>query len=109
MKNEFLIAKNIKEFISLLDDIIDNYPRKYFELRNKLFNTSYELLEIIYVANYTTDKKDYYNIIMSKISMLDFYLELSFKNKFISSKVCYKYSNKLLAINKMVNKWLHES
>lgn len=41
MKNEFLIVKNIKEFIVSLDNFLNNYPRKEYELRNRLVNTSY--------------------------------------------------------------------
>ena len=78
MKNELIIVKNIKEFIYSLDLIIDNYPRKYYELRNNIMNTSYKLLELVFCSNY---KKDYLDKIFSLISMLDFYLEISFKKK----------------------------
>ena len=81
MKNEFLIVKNIKEFIVSLDNFLNNYPRKEYELRNRLVNTSYDLLELVYRSNY---KKDYLDRISSLISMLDFYLELSFKKKIIN-------------------------
>lgn len=102
MKNEFLIVKNIKEFIVSLDNFLNNYPRKEYELRNRLVNTSYDLLELVYRSNY---KKDYLDRISSLISMLDFYLELSFKKKIINEKRVMNMSNKLLIINKMVYKW----
>ncbi len=102
MKNEFLIVKNIKEFIVSLDNFLNNYPRKEYELRNRLVNTSYDLLELVYISNY---KKDYLDRISSLISMLDFYLELSFKKKIINEKRVMNMSNKLLIINKMVYKW----
>lgn len=102
MKNEFLIVKNIKEFIVSLDKFLNNYPRKEYELRNRLVNTSYDLLELVYRSNY---KKDYLDRISSLISMLDFYLELSFKKKIINEKRVMNMSNKLLIINKMVYKW----
>lgn len=102
MKNEFLIVKNIKEFIVSLDNFLNNYPRKEYELRNRLVNTSYDLLELVYRSNY---KKDYLDRISSLISMIDFYLELSFKKKIINEKRVMNMSNKLLIINKMVYKW----
>ena len=102
MKNEYLIVKNIKEFILSLDNFLSNYPRKEYELRNRLVNTSYDLLELVYRSNY---KKDYLDRISSLISMLDFYLELSFKKKIINEKRVMNMSNKLLIINKMVYKW----
>ena len=102
MKNELIIVKNIKEFIYNVDLIIENYPKKEYELRNRLVNTSYDLLELVYRSNY---KKDYLDRIFSLISMLDFYLELSFKKKIINEKRVMNLSNKLLIINKMVYKW----
>ena len=48
MNDKFTIAKYIKEFIMILDDYLINYPRKYFELRNRLVNDSYELLELVF-------------------------------------------------------------
>ena len=102
MKNEFLIVKNIKEFIVSLDNFLNNYPRKEYELRNRLVNTSYDLLELVYRSNY---KKDYLDRISSLISMLDFYLELSFKKKIINEKRVMNMSNRLLVIRKMIYKW----
>lgn len=102
MKSEFLIAKNIKDFINSLDDFIINFPRKEYELRNRLVNTSYDLLELVYLANY--DKVNI-NIILSKISMLDYYLELSYKKKIINEKRVYNMSSRLLVIRKMLYKW----
>lgn len=103
MKNEFLIVKNIKEFILSLDNFLNNYPRKEYELRNLLVNTSYDLLELVYRINYKKDSN--FNIILSKISMLDFYLELSFKKKIINEKRVMNMSNRLLVIRKMIYKW----
>lgn len=103
MKNEFLIVKNIKEFIVSLDNFLSNYPRKEYELRNRLVNTSYDLLELVYQSNYK--KNSNFNIILSKISMLNFYLELSFKKKIINEKRVMNMSNRLLVIRKMIYKW----
>ncbi|MBQ8473127.1 MAG: hypothetical protein IJ501_06455 [Bacilli bacterium] len=52
MNDKFKIARYIKGFIIILDDYLVNYPKKYFELRNRLVNDSYELLELVYLANY---------------------------------------------------------
>ena len=38
--------------------------------------------------------------------MLDFYLERSLKNKYISEKVCQKKCNELLTITKLVLGWI---
>ena len=92
----------------LLDDYLINYPKRYYELRNRLVNDSYYLLELIYKANYTELKfrKPIQVEAMMKINLLDFYIEESFKRKIISEKQSVKISNKLFTINKMLYKWM---
>ena len=108
--DKFMISKYIKEFIMSLDEYLLNYPKKYFELRNRLVNDSYELLELAYKANYT--EKEYRKPIQTnaimKINILDFYLEQSYKKKIISEKQALKLSNKLFSINKMLYKWIND-
>ena len=107
--NNFLIIKEIKIFIRSIDNIIINYPRKELVIKNRLLNDSLDILESIYLANYhkNIDKKqEIQMIILSKISMLDFYLERSYENKYISEKVCINRFNHLIKITKMINKWI---
>lgn len=108
MNNDFKILKYIKEFIIMLDDYLLNYPKKYFELRNRLVNDSYELLELVYLANYTEKekRKEVQIKILMKINIIDFYIEQSYKKKVISEKQSIKISNNLLIINKMIYKWI---
>lgn len=106
--DEFKIVKNIKEFILSLDKYLINYPRCEFELRNRLVYDSYELLELVYLANYSKleERRSIQIKAMMKINILDFYLESSFKKKVLSEKQCLKLSNKLLIINKMMYGWM---
>lgn len=96
----------MKQFIMSLDDIIVNYPRKENVIKDRLFNDSLDILYLIYKANYSKDRRNIQIEILSKISMLDFYLERSLKNKYISEKQCLKKSNQLLTITKMVHGWI---
>ena len=105
MNNNFMIIKNIKLFINSLDDIVCVIPNRDRILKDRLYNTSYDILYYLNMANYG-DKKDYTNVILSNISMIDFYLERCLKNKYISSKMCEKKCNELLRITKMVYGWL---
>ena len=111
-KNEkFIIARYVNDFIILLDDYLLNYPKKYFELRNRLVMDSYNLLELIYEANYSEKnerKKLQINALM-KVNLIDFYIEESFKKKIISEKQSIKMSTKLLGISKMIYKWVNEN
>ena len=104
--NDFLIVKNMKNFIMSLDNIVVNYPRKENVIKDRLFNDSLDILYLIYKANYSKDRLNIQIEILSKISMLDFYLERSLKNKYISEKQCLKKSNQLLTITKMVHGWI---
>lgn len=106
--DKFLINRYIKDLILVLDDYLLNYPKKYFELRNRLINDTYELLELVYLANYSIDieRKKYQIMALMKTDIIDFYLEESFKKKIISEKQCIKLSNKLGIIHKMIYKWL---
>jgi len=106
--DKFLIVKYMKQFILSLDEIVINYPNKEMVIKNRLHSDSLDILEYIYQANIEEelDKKKYYqNKILSKISMLDFYLEKSYKKKYISEKLCQKKSNELLHLSKMVYQW----
>lgn len=95
----------MKNFIMSLDNIVVNYPRKENVIKDRLFNDSLDILYLIYKANYSKDKNIQIKI-LSKISMLDFYLERSLKNKYISEKQCLKKSNQLFTITKMVHGWI---
>lgn len=109
MNSDFLIVKNMKIFIQSIDNIIVNYPKKEMIIKNRLLNDSLDILELIYLANYHKEvnkKKDIQMKILSKISMLDFYLERSYLNKYISEKVFQNKANQLNKIIKMVHGWI---
>lgn len=105
--NDFMIVKNIKLFIYNLDNIVVNIPNRDKLIKDRLYNTSYEVLYLVYRCNYNSNKKEeYYKDILSNISMLDFYLERCLKNKYISSRSCEKLSKDLLKITKMTYGWI---
>lgn len=105
MKYRFLIVKNIKEFIFSIDNLVINLPRRELVIRDKLLSESMCLLELVYIANGSKSKDEMLKI-LSKISMLDFYLEYLHEKEVISEKLLKKYSNMLSNISKMVYGWL---
>ena len=108
MNNKFLLANEIKNFILSLDSILINYPKKDIIIKKRIINTLFELLELVYLANYKTDDK--INIkyeCLSKISMIDFYFEYSYKKNYISLKNLNTYIFNLTKINKMLHGWIN--
>ena len=105
MNERFLIVKYVKEFIYSIDNLVINFPRKDFVIKDRIINDSLNILEMIYIANSNNDKELKYKII-SKLSMLDFYLERSYKNKIISEKVFNKKCNELAHITKLIYGWI---
>lgn len=108
MNNKFLLANEIKNFILSLDSILINYPKKDIIIKKRIINTSFELLELVYLANNKIDNKE--NIkyeCLSKISMIDFYFEYSYKKNYISLKNLNTYIFNLTKINKMLYGWIN--
>ena len=108
MKDRFLIVKRIKEFIFSIDSLVINLPRREFVVKNKLLSDSFDVLELIYIANGNKSKDVKLNI-LSKLSMLDFYLEYLYKKGIISDKVLKRECNLLSNIIKMMYGWLKEN
>ena len=52
---EYKIMKIDSENVIYIDNNLDNFPKKDIELKNRIRNTSYDLLEISYIANTTQD------------------------------------------------------
>jgi len=108
MNDRFLVVKYIKEFIYSIDEMIINFPRKDFVIKDRIINDSLNILEMVYIANVNniSINKELKTRILSKLSTLDFYLERSYKNKIISEKVCKKYCAKVNNISKLVYGWI---
>lgn len=106
---EFLITNKYKEFINILDNLIENIPKKDYFYKDKLKELSIKLLYFINKAN---NENNYKNIsiykveINSFISVIDYILERIFIKHYISESNLKKVTYKLSEINKMCNKWM---
>ena len=61
-EDRFLISKYMKDFINNIDKVIINIPNKDRVIKDKLYITSYNILYLIYKANYSNNKIIRYNI-----------------------------------------------
>ena len=55
--NDFKIVKNIKLFIYSIDNIVINIPNKDRVIKERLYNTSYDILYLVYRCNYKSENK----------------------------------------------------
>ena len=101
MNDKFIVIKKMKRFIISLNDILVNYPRKELVLKTRIINTSYDTLELINLCNLKKNDS-YIEEILSKIFMLDFYLEISYYYKYISESICNKKALELESIRKLI-------
>ena len=106
---EFLILTKYKEFIIMLDDVIENIPKKDIYYKNKLKEIS---INILYYINKTNNEEDYNKVINYKveikslIELIDYILERLYIKKYISKNSINKLGYKLIEINKMSSKWI---
>ena len=82
-EEKFKVIQFIRELIIYIDKSLENFPKKDIELKNRLRNNSYDLLELAYLANTTKniDKKiGKLEEIISKIKVIDFLCKCQVKN-----------------------------
>ena len=108
-KDKFIVVNETKKFILFINEILINYPRKCYVLKDKIERNSYDILELIYLTNMIDDRLYNQKVIISKISMLDFYLEISYKNEFISLKKLNQGCRILSNINKLMYGWINSN
>lgn len=110
MKEEkFKVIQYIRELIVVIDKELDNFPKKDIELKERMRKNCYDILEIAYEANTTTDIEYKCKLIfqvISKAKVIDFLINLSFDKKLITEKKYYKLGRRLDDIVKYASGWL---
>lgn len=110
MKEEkFKIIQFIREFILYIDNHLDNFPKKDIELKNRIRNSSYDLLELAYKANVTTNnnyRKNLLEELIAKIKVIDFLLNICYEKQIINSKRYVKFGGKIDDILKYTLGWI---
>lgn len=62
-EEKFKTIQFIRELILIIDKEMDNFPKKDIEIKNRIRNSSYNVLELAYKTNVTSDlkrKKEHY-------------------------------------------------
>ena len=110
MKEKFRVIAFIRDLLVISDKVLENYPKSELELKNRIRNNTYDLLELAYEANSVIDveyKKSLIYRILAKIKVIDFLFNFSYDKKLINEKKYYNIGRKINEIAKFANGWLN--
>ena len=110
MKEEkFKIIQYIRELIINIDNNLDNFPKKDIELKNRIRNISYDLLEIAYEANTIKEKDkkiELLYLLIAKLKVTDFLINMCYDKQIINQKRFLKFGEKIDDISKFTAGWI---
>ena len=98
-KEKFKVINFIRELLVNIDKNLDNFPKKDIEIKNRIRNISYDLLENVYIANAienVANKTELLNKCIAQIKVMDFLINLSYDKQIINNK-------KYFSINSIFN------
>ena len=108
MKEEkFKVINFIRELIINIDKHLENFPKKDIEIKNRIKNISYDILELAYRVNTSdnADRIELINIMIAKIKVVDFLINMCYDKKIINSKRYVKFGESLDNIIKYLVGW----
>lgn len=108
-EDRLLIITKLKKTYEYILKTLENFPHKYLELKHNIDKEILEMLELCYIANNGYDRNKNQIICLSKLSMTDYYLKLSYKEKIISKKKYESISKHLLEIKLMLKSWIESN
>lgn len=108
MEDKLILLKEYKLFINRYEVYVLNLNNSYKDIKTRIINTMYNILETIYYTNLldVNKRKNYQRKIIVNIKMLDFYFYTLYKNKVIFENNYKKISSNLLTILKLVLGWM---
>lgn len=106
MKNneEFKLLSCSEKTMDFIAKQLVNFPNKEYVLKNNIEQTMYSLIENIFsyrIEDTSRIKMKYLKNLLIQLSMLDYYMRLSYKRKYISLKKYQSISKFLLEIRKI--------
>lgn len=104
MNYNFKILNNTYKTINYLNKLLVNFPKKEIVLKNNIEKTCYIAIENIFAFNLNDTariKEKYLKELLVKLSMLDFYIRVSYDKKIISRHQFEVVTRFLIQIRKM--------
>ena len=94
--------------IDKYENIIINLDNNYKDLKNRIINTMYDILDNIYYCNLLeiNKRKNYQRKIIVKIKMLDYYFGKLYKKKLLKDNQYNDISKRLLILLKLTLGWM---
>lgn len=111
-EEKFKIIEFIRNLILQIDKELDNFSKKDIEIKNRIRNNSYELLELCYEANANSSLENRVRLLeksIAKIKIIDFLLDLSYDKQLISNKKYLKLGLRMDDIIKYISGWLKKT
>ena len=102
--SKFKLLSATEKLIDYQNYCIPNYPKKEIVLKQNIEKNQYELIENIFAYNINTStriKDKYMKDFLIKLSMCDFYMNVSYHKKFISKHQLECLSKMLIEIRKI--------
>lgn len=100
----FKLLSNLEKTITYINKELLNYPKYEVVLRNNIESTMYNLVELVHSYRITTSnrtKEKNLNDFIIKLSMLDYYIRVSYEKKIINSHKLIVITNFLIEIRKI--------
>lgn len=100
----FKLLSSSEKTIDYINKQLINYPKKEIVLKQNIEKTMYQIIEDIYsyrIEDTNRIKLKYLKSLVIEISMLDYYMRVSYKKKIISPKKYVSVSNFLIEMKKL--------
>ena len=100
----FKLLSSSEKTIDYINKQLINYPKKEIVLKQNIEKTMYQIIEDIYsyrIEDTNRIKFKYLKSLLIQISMLDYYMQVSYKKKIISPKKYISVSNFLIEMKKL--------
>ena len=107
-KEKFKVINFIRELLVNIDKNLDNFPKKDIEIKHRIRNNSFDLLELVYEANTTENDERRIELIdkaIAKIKIIDFLINLSYDKQIINNKRYLKFGEAMDEIIKYLVGW----
>lgn len=107
-KEEFKVTQKIREFILYMYKDLDNFPKKYLELKDQMVKEAYNLLEICYAANISKKqekKEELITLALAKAEVIKSIIEFCHEKKLIANNRFVKMGVRIEDIIKLISGW----